>query len=74
MTVDPAQAAPTAPEQSGPGSWLRDRLRCPVTGEELVDGVGPDGAPALISRGAGLAYPVRDGVPILLRHEAAALS
>ena len=53
--------------------WLRAALRCPVTGEELLDVVGPDGTPVLLSRGAGLAYPVRDGVPVLLAHEAMAL-
>lgn len=52
---------------------VRDLLRCPVTGEALVDAVGPDGAPALLSLGAGLAYPMRDGVPVLLSHEAAPL-
>lgn len=51
--------------------WLRDILRCPVTGAELVDGIGPDGGPELVSTdpSAPLAYPVRDGVPVLLAHE-----
>ena len=49
---------------------LRSALRCPLSGDELVDGVDDAGSPALISRSAGLAYPVRDGVPILLVHEA----
>ena len=53
--------------------WLRQALRCPVSGEELLDAVGPDGRPVLLSRGAGLAYPVRDGVPVLLAHEAVRL-
>ncbi|MCL3778657.1 MULTISPECIES: hypothetical protein [unclassified Actinomyces] len=56
---------------SGLAPVLRALLRCPVTGEELFDAVGPDGAPVLLSPGAGLAYPVRDGVPVLLAHEAA---
>ncbi len=51
-------------------SGLRSTLRCPLSGDELVDGLDEAGRPALVSRGAGLAYPVRDGVPILLVHEA----
>jgi len=52
--------------------WARALLRCPVTGAELVDGVGPDGGPELVSTDPGrpLAYPVRDGVPVLLADEA----
>ena len=49
---------------------LRSALRCPLSGEELVDGLDEAGRPVLVSRSAGLAYPVRDGVPILLIHEA----
>ena len=50
--------------------WVRALLRCPVSGSELTDATGPDGAPELHSAQAGLAYPVRDGVPILLADEA----
>nr|WP_244925132.1 Trm112 family protein [Actinomyces bowdenii] len=57
--------ARSGPERIDPG--LRGILRCPITGEELED--GDAAAPVLISRGAALAYPVRDGVPILLPHE-----
>lgn len=55
--------------------WVRSVLRCPVTGAELVDGVGPDGAPELRSTDAErpLAYPVRDGIPVLLESQARAL-
>ena len=60
-----------APEQRAVlPSGLRSALRCPLSGDELVDGVDEAGRPALVSRSAGLAYPVRDGVPILLVHEA----
>ena len=54
---------------------VRALLRCPVTKAELIDGVGPDGAPELYSwdRERPLAYPVRDGVPILLESEARSL-
>ncbi len=52
--------------------WLRAILRCPVTHAELVDGVGPDGEPELHSTDPDnpLAYPIRDGIPVLLADEA----
>lgn len=53
--------------------WVRQILRCPATGGALDDGVGPDGAPCLESPIGALRYPVRDGVPVLLTHEATAL-
>lgn len=52
--------------------WVREILRCPVTGAPLVDGTGPDGEPELHSTDAErpLAYPVRDGIPVLLEADA----
>lgn len=57
---------------AGVEEWVRQVLRCPVTGAELVDGVSPEGRPELVSTDpqAPLAYPVRDGIPILLADEA----
>ena len=47
--------------------WARDLLRC-----TLIDGTGPDGEPELVSTDPvrPLAYPVRDGIPVLLIAEA----
>jgi Uncharacterized conserved protein len=56
--------------------WVAEILRCPVTGAPLVPGTGPGGAPELHSTDPErpLAYPVREGIPVLLEHEARALS
>lgn len=52
--------------------WVREILRCPVTGAALVDGTGPGGEPELHStdRDRPLAYPVRGGIPVLLESDA----
>lgn len=52
--------------------WVRDLLRCPGCGAPLRDGQRPDGAPELVCTGeaCALAYPVRDGIPVLLVDEA----
>lgn len=50
---------------------LLELLVCPVTkGPLIYDRETQE----LISRSARLAYPVRDGIPILLEHEARTLS
>ncbi len=43
--------------------WLLERLVCPVTRTPLRY---DSEAQELISDAAGLAYPIRDGVPVLL--------
>lgn len=45
--------------------WLLERLVCPATRTSLRQ----DGD-RLVSDAAGLAYPIRDGVPVLLIEEA----
>lgn len=58
------------PETNDIDKRLLEILVCPVTKGPL------EWHPAtreLISRGAGLAFPVRDGVPIMLPDEARAL-
>jgi uncharacterized protein len=47
--------------------WLLERLCCPATRTPLR---WDETAGELVSEAAGLAYPVRDGVPVLLVEEA----
>ncbi|WP_296220487.1 Trm112 family protein [uncultured Sphingomonas sp.] len=47
--------------------WLLERLVCPVTRTPLVLDAA---AGELVSAAAGLAYRIRDGVPVLLVEEA----
>ncbi len=47
--------------------WLLSILVCPVTRAPLRY---DEAAQELISEGAGLAYPIRDGVPVMLVEEA----
>lgn len=57
---EPLSAVPVDPR-------LLEILVCPVTKTTLVY---DRAAGELISRAAGLAYPVRDGIPIMLPEEA----
>ena len=50
---------------------LLEILVCPVTRQPLQYDAG---AQELISEAAGRAYPIRDGIPIMLQDEARALS
>jgi hypothetical protein len=49
------------------GPWLLERLVCPATRTPLRYDAA---AQELVSDEAGVAYPVRDGVPVLLIEEA----
>jgi uncharacterized protein len=46
---------------------LLEIMQCPACGGELSERPDP---PALVCAGCGLAYPVRDGIPIMLIEEA----
>lgn len=61
----PVRPAPVRPAPVDPR--LLEILVCPVTKGELVY---DRDAGELISRKAGLAYPIRDGIPIMLPDEA----
>ena len=47
--------------------WLLERLVCPLTRTKLRYDAA---AGELVSDSAGLAYPVRDGTPVMLIEEA----
>lgn len=72
---DTAPATPTGPASNDPSGddhggvdpRLLDLLRCPETGGTLE---WDRERSELVSRAAGLAYPVRDGVPVMLPEEA----
>lgn len=65
MTESHAESDPPAPVAVDPR--LLEILVCPVTKTTLVY---DRAAGELISRAAGLAYPVRDGIPVMLPEEA----
>lgn len=47
--------------------WLLERLVCPATRQPLRY---DEAAQELVSEAAGLAYPIRDGIPVMLVEEA----
>jgi len=50
---------------------LMEIIVCPQCHGDLAPGTGPDGADELVCQGTcGLAYPVRDDIPVLLVDEA----
>lgn len=51
--------------------WLLEKLVCPATRTPLRY---DEAAQELVSDEAGLAYPIRDGVPVLLVEEARQLA
>jgi uncharacterized protein YbaR (Trm112 family) len=51
--------------------WLLERLVCPATRTPLRY---DEAAQELVSDTAGLAYPIREGVPVMLVEEARQLS
>ena len=68
----PDGTGPNAPPAPGGGvdRKLLDLLVCPLTKGPLDYDAE---AQELVSRQAGLAYPIRDGIPIMLPDEARAL-
>jgi uncharacterized protein len=67
MTPPADDPSGTAPKRGGIDPKLLEILVCPATHGPLeYDPVAGE----LISRKAGLAYPVRDGIPIMLVSEA----
>ncbi|MGF1660215.1 MAG: Trm112 family protein [Rubrimonas sp.] len=71
MTEKDAPAAPDHP-RAAPGLDRRmlEALVCPIThGPLAFDAARLE----LVSRNAGLAFPIRDGIPIMLPDEARAL-
>lgn len=64
---DPAAPSPGGPDQAGVDPKLLEILVCPVTKQALTY---DRAAQELISEKAGLAFPIRGGVPIMLVEEA----
>jgi uncharacterized protein YbaR (Trm112 family) len=74
MTADPANPAPgdAPPARPAPiDPRLLEILVCPLTKKPLIY---DREAGELISKAAGLAYPIRDGIPVMLPEEARKLT
>ena len=65
--MSPPSDEPAAPRRGGVEPKLLEILFCPATHGPLEYDAA---AGELISRKAGLAYPIRDGIPIMLVSEA----
>ena len=63
----PAGLPPTPRSKRNLDPWLLSKLVCPLTRQPLRY---DEERQELISDAAGLAYPVRDGVPVMLVEEA----
>ena len=66
-TTQPTNTAPSATETSGLDARVLELLVCPLTKTTLHY---DREAQELVSEQAGLAFPVRGGIPILLVEEA----
>ena len=72
MSLAPPEPPPPEPGASSAiDRKLLEILVCPVTKGPLIY---DRAANELISRSAGLAYPIRDGIPIMLPDEARKLT
>lgn len=61
----------SSPVQTGIEPWLREILRCPACGGELVDAQGPTHIELqCTAESCGRAYRIDGGVPVLLVDEA----
>jgi len=65
--LHPADTDRTSSPKGTVDPKLLELLVCPVTKSTLEYDAG---AQELISRGAGLAFPIRDGIPVMLVEEA----
>jgi uncharacterized protein YbaR (Trm112 family) len=76
MTTDSTDPVPVSREQQRQARHdidpkLLEFLVCPITKGVLIYSAERQ---ELISKGAGLAYPIRDGIPIMLPDEARPLT
>jgi uncharacterized protein YbaR (Trm112 family) len=65
------ESPPAKPSGERVDRRLLELLVCPRTKTSLIY---DEAAQELISRAAGLAYPIRDGIPVMLEEEARTLT